>query len=96
MNTSNLETVLNIYYRNTELTNALICKLFNVSRSTALRYKNKALALQCERGHKTMKPGTVNTKDAFEAWGIDIHDIERRRKKLIELQLESVGQEVIR
>ncbi|MGN0163415.1 MAG: hypothetical protein ACI4EA_07540 [Candidatus Ornithomonoglobus sp.] len=92
MNTyKNLETVLSIYYGHTELTNALICKLFNVSRSTALRYKNKALELQLERKHKTMNPNSVNTKDAFDAWGIDINDIERCRKKLIELKLENVA-----
>ena len=91
MNTyKNLETVLNIYYGHTELTNALICELFDVSRSTALRYKNKALELQCERNHNTMNPNSVNTRDAFDAWGIDINDIERRRKKLLDLKLENV------
>lgn len=79
------DTVLRIYYGYTELTNAQICELFEVSRSTAKRYKNEALTMQYERGHKTMQPNAVNTKDAFDAWGIDVADIEKRREKLKKL-----------
>lgn len=83
-----LDVVLKIYYTYTELTNVEICELFGVSRSTAKRYKDTALNLQIEREHKTMRPNAVNTKDAFDAWGIDIADIEKRREKLIKLKLK--------
>lgn len=80
-----LDTALHIYYRYSELETAQICELFDVSRSTAKRYKNMALEKQCENKNKTMSPTAVNTEDAYEAWGIDVNDIEKRRRKLNEL-----------
>lgn len=87
-NIKNIETALRIYYENTEIGNPEIRELFgNIANSTILSMKNEVLKEMTERKIQRFRYHTVNTEVAFEVWGIDINDLERRRSKLIKLGL---------
>lgn len=74
------------YYAHTELSTGDIANIFGCARSTALRLKKKALELQTERGVLTFSAQCVDTECAYEAWGINIEDLERRLDKLYRLR----------
>lgn len=82
-----IDTAIKIYYLYPEIGNAEIRELFgsNLSSSTLTNYKKDVLKRQTELGVKTAVPHSVNTKTAFEVWGIDVDDLEIRRRKLKEL-----------
>ena len=73
------------YYAKTELSTGDIASIFGCARSTAVRMKKKALELQTERGVLTFSARCVDTVCAYDAWGIDITDLERRLDKLYRL-----------
>ena len=74
---------IKIYYENTELSNAKIRELFNeIKPSTLTKIKNAAVKEMAIRGTKTFGSSTVNTKVAFEVWGLEITDLEHRLTKL--------------
>ncbi|MCI5892915.1 MAG: hypothetical protein MRZ66_05895 [Clostridiales bacterium] len=78
-----LDTAIRIYYENPEIGNAEIGELFGTkSSSTIKNLKKKAQDLMITREKKSFWPYTVNTAIAYEAWGLDIEDLERRRTKL--------------
>lgn len=80
------DKVLRIYYSNREIGNAEIQELFGgIGQATACKLKKRALDLMRERGVVRMGRHCVNTAVAFEAWGIDIAEIERRYAKLKKL-----------
>lgn len=91
---ADFETVLKIYYENLEIGNKEIITLFkpqkngkSVSSATVRRLKNAVREEEIERGTPKWNAHRVNTKVAFDVWGIDIDDIERRKKKLEKLSL---------
>lgn len=87
-NIKNIDTALRIYYENTEIGNAEIRELFgNLANSTILSMKNDVLNKMTERNIQRFRYHTVNTEVAFEVWGIDVEDLEKRRSKLIMLGL---------
>jgi hypothetical protein len=91
MNIPKPETVLRIGLEYTEIGNAEIRELFgDISSSTVVKLKNEARELMYERNVDTYSPRNVNTKLAFEAWGIDLADAERRYMKLKTLGLSQV------
>lgn len=81
-------TAFNIYYNNYELGSAEIRKLFDCSPSTATKLKKIARQYQEDRGVMTFSDTTVNTKCAYEAWGIDIADIEKRVRRFQKIKKE--------
>lgn len=84
------DTALRIYYTYPEINNAIINELFGgICPNTCTKYKREVKRRQIEEGIKTFRENSVNTEVAFEVWGIDIKDIERRRERLIKLGLRS-------
>ncbi|MGN0181446.1 MAG: hypothetical protein ACI4DP_03400 [Candidatus Ornithomonoglobus sp.] len=83
-----VNTAIHIYYAYPEMDNSQIKELFGIAaNSTIARYKKPVLEKQTEDGVKTMCAYTVNTKTAYEVWGIDVADLEKRRDKLKKLGL---------
>lgn len=83
-----IETAVTMYYERISLSNSDIKKLFNVtSGKTVLRYKNEVISffagtdiIPTHRNHM------IDTVRAYEAWGLDIADLEKRLVKLRKLK----------
>ena len=85
---TDIETALRIYYRYPEIDNSRIRELFGkISSGTQAKYKRAVMAEQAARNVKTMQMNAVNTKVAYEVWGIDVDDLEKRLEKLQKLNL---------
>lgn len=85
-----IDTALRVYYTYPELSNAQIRELFgNIAGSTISKYKQAVRAIQAEREVKTSQLNTINTEIAYEVWGINVADLEKRRAKLIKLGLSA-------
>lgn len=83
---TSLKTAIELYYSQTELGNADIEQLFGKhSSATVSRLKRKAKQKMIEQDTPVYNANRVNTEAAFEAWGLNITDLERRYKKLQEL-----------
>jgi hypothetical protein len=91
-----LETAVRLYYEKLELGNAELRELFGARHSpkTFARLKEYARARMKEHNIDTYGLYTVNTKAAYEAWGLNIADLETRYQKLRKLSMlptESAG-----
>lgn len=87
---TSIDTALRIYYTYPEIGNKEIKELFGMSNSRTLaRYKREVRQVQAQRGILTSQMHTVNTEVAYEVWGINVADLEKRRKKLRELGLSA-------
>lgn len=81
---------IELFYRKTELSTGDIRDLFRKEDGTrigsgrALRLKELAREAQRETKAPIYDPQSVNTEIAYKTWGIDIHKLERRYKKLRE------------
>ena len=79
---------IRIYYENIELSNKEIQELFesrqgkSISSTTISKLKAEVQKVATERNVPVWDKGCVNTKLAFEVWGLDIDDLEKRYKKL--------------
>ena len=83
-----IDVALKVYYSNPEIGNKEIRELFGpMSTSTLANMKRTVLREMTERGIKSFRDHTVNTKVAYEVWGLDVDDLEKRRKKLQALGL---------
>ena len=83
-----IDTALKIYYAYPEIGNKEIGELFGTkSASTIYNKKKKARTLMLEKGQKPFDFFTVSTATAYEAWGSDVEDLEKRRNKLKKLNL---------
>lgn len=78
-----IPTAIRIYYEKHELTTSDIIELFGCCAATAKKMKDMARKLMGERDIPNWNALAVNTDCAFEAWGLDIEDLERRYKKLL-------------
>ena len=76
-----IPTAVEIFYTYPELGTAEVKRLFGCSASSATRLKAMATARQKEKGIMTFSNSSVNTRCAYEAWGIDINDLEKRLLK---------------
>ncbi len=86
MHIKDVGVAVRLYYANVELTNSDIQKLFGMSSSsTVASMKKKVLEVMAERGVPRYNPHAVNTDIAYEVWGLDIADLEKRYKKLQKL-----------
>ncbi|MBE7032915.1 MAG: hypothetical protein E7406_01660 [Ruminococcaceae bacterium] len=82
-----LKTCLRIYYTYPEIGSKEIKELFGVGDNKVCNLKNLVRKVQIEKNIMVLDKHSVNTETAFEVWGIDIGDIERRVKKLEKLGL---------
>ena len=85
---TSIENALKVYYENAEIGNKEIEVLFG-SRSSATisRLKKCVKAEMIKRDMPTFNTYKINTTIAYDVWGIDIHDLENRMKKIKELSL---------
>lgn len=83
-----IEDALRIYYNNSELGNKEITALFG-RHSTATISRLKRIAKDDMAVNNILSYGAnkVNTDTAYKVWGIDIKDLEKRMKKIRELNL---------
>lgn len=86
MKTPDIEIAVNLYYAKPELASDDVKSLFSCGSTTAIRLKNQARKEMASRGVKSWLPSSVNTRVAFDVWGIDITDYENRLKKLQSLK----------
>ena len=87
---TSIENALKIYYENAEMGNKEIKCLFgNRSSATISRLKKLVRAEMIKRSVPTFNAYKVNTVIAYDAWGIDINDLENRRNKIKELALDT-------
>ena len=85
---TSIETALKVFYENAEIGNKEIKELFgNRSSATISRLKRLVKSEMINRDIPRFNIYKVNTAIAYEAWGINIMDLERRRKKIKELSL---------
>ena len=85
---TSVEDALRIYYQHPEITNEHIQVLFGKhAPSTLDKLKQLVKLKQLDEGVKTFQYATVNTRIAFEVWGLDIADLEARQHKLRKLGL---------
>jgi len=83
---TSIDVALKIYYEKAEIGNKEIRELFDVrSTATLSRLKKLIKAVMIERNIPTFSDYKVNTRIAYEVWGIDVADLEERRKKIQEL-----------
>lgn len=86
----NIDTALRIYYTYPELTSKEINELFGkLAPSTITRYKSIVKTEQRKREVRTNMSNSINTQVAYDVWGIDVNDLEKRRSKLIKLGLQA-------
>ena len=87
MQIKDLATAIRIYYEKPELTNQDIRELFNSNLSEYMlqKLKKKAGIKMAEKKVPRWSVCTVNTECAYEAWGLNITDLEKRYAKLQKL-----------
>ena len=84
---TSVEAAVRIYWENTELGNQELYDLFgNHGRDLFCRLKRVARDKMAEYGWESFCAHSVNTKAAYEAWGLDINDLESRLKKIQKLE----------
>lgn len=85
-----IDTALRIFYTYPEIGSAEIKELFGpLGDSTLRRYKKPVEIRQSELKIVVSRRFAINTKVAFEVWGIDVTDLEERREKLKKLGLSA-------
>ncbi len=85
---SSIENVLKIYYTKSSLNNSDVKEIFNRKLSSATVSRLKALARDrmVEKNIPAWNGADVETVSAFEAWHINVSDLEGKLKKLNELK----------
>lgn len=82
-----VEFALQLYYEKSELANDDIKTLFGISaNSTVAKLKAIAREKMINDNTPVWDARNVNTVAAYQSWGIDPADLERRVKKLRELR----------
>ena len=85
---SSIESALRIYYSHSEIGNSEITMLFGkLAPATIARLKKIVKNEMTSRDMNSYGMNKINTTVAYETWGIDVPDLERRKKKLVELNL---------
>lgn len=86
---TNIDEALRIYYTYSEIGNKDIMNLFGrLSSATVSRLKRAVKEEMGKRDILSYGLYKINTSVAYGVWGIDIADLEKRRKKLRELELQ--------
>ena len=85
---TSIDNALKIYYENGEIGNKEIKVLLNVrSSATISKLKKNVKSEMIKRDVPTFNAYKINTVIAYDVWGIDVVDLENRRKKIKELSL---------
>lgn len=84
----NVELAVRMYYENISLKNSDIKSLFGIrSNKTVSRYKSEVIqyfsGTDIDPVHRD---NTLDTWRAYEAWGIDISELEKRLAKIKRLE----------
>ena len=80
---TSLEVAVRLYYEKIELCNSDVRELFGCKSSTTIaRLKKQAREKMADNGTIIWNAQHVNTKDAYEAWGLNIENLEYRLKRL--------------
>ena len=84
-----LKKAIRFYYEKIVLNNDDIRELFNNNLSNYMfnKRKREAILQMKEKKISQWSSDTVNTECAFEAWGLNITDLEKRYAKLQKLGL---------
>lgn len=84
---TNIAEAIEMYYAKPELCNEDIKKLFGITgTATVARIKKPVLDEMRRKGIPKWSSAGINTDIAFQVWGFDIKDLERRYKKLMEFK----------
>ena len=82
-----IDFAVTIFYERIELANSDIQKLFGIKSSrTVSRLKKSVKEEMVKRDMLPWNSSCVNTEVAFEVWGLDIKDLEKRREKILKLK----------
>ena len=81
-----IEKAVLTFYEKTELREADILALFGCSRFKAWELKHKALERMKEKDVIRYDAHSVETVCAYESWGLNIDDLEKRLIKLRKFQ----------
>ena len=85
----NIDNALRIYYSHSEIGNKEIVLLFGrLSSATTAKLKKLARTEMMNKNKNSYGMYKVNTCIAYDVWGIDVEDLERRRSKLKDLGLQ--------
>ncbi|MCL2663646.1 MAG: hypothetical protein FWE83_10040 [Oscillospiraceae bacterium] len=86
---TSIDNALKIYYTHSEIGNKEIALLFGRhSSATAAKLKKVVKNEMIKRNEISYGLYKVKTGTAFDVWGIDVSDLEKRRKKLQALKLQ--------
>jgi len=84
-----IDEALRIYYTYSEIGNKEILSLFGrISSATTAKLKGLVKNEMIKRNELSYGVYKVKTRTAFSVWGIDVDDLEKRRKKLNDLNLQ--------
>lgn len=87
MKSPDIVYAIELYYKKMEINNSDIMQLFNCKINTAINFKKIVQEEMAKNNIKLWLPHHVNTKIAFQSWGIDISDLESRYKSMVRLKL---------
>ena len=89
---TSIDNALSIYYNHSEIGNKEIAALFGRrSSATVARLKRMVKDEMSKREIPSFGMNRVNTAVAYEVWGIDAKELEKRMKKIQELNLQEVS-----
>jgi hypothetical protein len=81
-----IDNALKVYYTYSEIGNKEITALFGrCSSATICKLKRAVKEEMIRRDIPRYCANSINTAVAFEVWGIDVKDLEKRMKKIKEL-----------
>ena len=79
-----IETAIELYYSQNELSNKDIMKIFGCSAGYATQMKRRVEERMAKENVRPVvfEAKNVNCEYAFYAWGLDIDELEKKYKKL--------------
>ena len=87
MKNPDIELAVDLYYSTIEIGTKEIRKLFACCEASAKKKKDEALKLMAKNEKRASLKAHVNTRIAYQAWGLEISDLEKRLNKLRALKL---------
>ena len=90
MNAPNIEKAVAIFYNHSEIGNKEIKELFNCGNNSACKLKKQAREKMAELKTRCWDINNVDVETAYIAWGLDIHKLEEKLKKLNQLKAKGV------
>ena len=89
-----VESALSVYYTYPQLRNAEIQEVFgHLSKAKVCQLKELAREKMSELGIPLWNATAVDTNAAYQAWGLNITDLERRYAKIRKMEKTANGEE---